>query len=494
MRVALPLVISSGSLSLMYFVDRMFLTWYSLDALAAALPASVLHWTLYGLFLGTATYVNTFVAQYDGAKQPDRVGAALWQGIYFSLLASLVMVLLGPLAGPIFEQLGHDESIRALEVDYFSIMCYGTPPLLLQATLACFYSGRGRTALIMWVNLACMAANVVLDYLLIFGIGPFPEWGIRGAAIATVLANVLAAVMYAIAIWGSADLRRYSLVSAWRFDATLFARLMRFGLPNGFHMLMDVICFTVFIHLMGLMGKESLAATNLAFNVNSLAFIPLLGFGTAVSTLVGKRIGEGRPELAGRTTWMAFRWTSGYMLVFGAIFVFLPEVILLPYRLGLQHPEQFAAVHDQVVVLLRFVAVYCWFDCMTVIFGAAIRGAGDTRFALLATAICGWFLMVIPTWLAYHYLADPMLPAWGAGTLYVMVLGLVFWARFRQGHWKSMRVIELTRDGNTPDPDTSEFDGLGPESADAGDSDSDDLAEAWESEEEYEATLARALD
>jgi MATE family multidrug resistance protein len=442
LRVALPLVISAGSLSLMYFTDRMLLTWYSLDAMAASLPAGMLHYTLYSLFFGTATYINTFVAQYEGAGRSDRVGSALWQGIYFSLLASVGMLLLGPLAGQIFAALDHSESIRALEAEYFGIMCYGTLPVLLQSTLACFYSGRGRTWTIMWVNLVAMLVNITLDYLLIFGIGPFPEMGIAGAAIATVTANVVAMLMYVAAIWGWGDLQRYALWSGRRYDPVLFARLLRFGLPNGVHMLMDVICYTLFIHLVSLMGKEQLAASNLAFNINALAFVPMLGFGTAISTLVGKRIGEGRPELAVRTTWMAFRWTSGYMLLFCAGFVLVPDLILLPYSVGLKNPAEFAAVHDHVVTLLRFVAVYSWFDAMTIVFGSAIRGAGDTRFSLLLTTAAGWALMVIPTYLAFTYTSQPMLWAWTAGTAYMVVLGIGFLMRFRDGAWQSMRVIE----------------------------------------------------
>jgi MATE family multidrug resistance protein len=442
LRVALPLVISAGSLSLMYFTDRMLLTWYSLDVMAASLPAGMLHYTLYALFFGTATYINTFVAQYEGAGRSDRVGAALWQGVYFSLMASMLMLLLAPMAEQIFTALDHDPSIRALEAEYFGIMCYGTLPVLLQSTLACFYSGRGRTWMIMWVNLAAMAVNITLDYLLIFGPGPFPEWGIAGAAIATVTANVVATVLYIIAIWARADVHQYALWSGRRYDPLLFARLLRFGLPNGVHMLMDVICYTLFIHLVSLMGKQQLAASNLAFNINSLAFVPMLGFGTAISTLVGKRIGEGRPELAVRTTWMAFRWTSGYMLLFCAGFVLLPDLILLPYSVGLQNPSEFAAVHDQVVMLLRFVAVYSWFDAMTIVFGSATRGAGDTRFSLVLTTSAGWALMVIPTYLAFTYSADAMFWAWTAGTTYMVVLGIGFLLRFRGGAWQNMRVIE----------------------------------------------------
>lgn len=446
LRVALPLVISAGSLSLMYFTDRMLLTWYSLDAMAASLPAGMLHYTVYSLFLGTATYINTFVAQYEGASRSDRVGSALWQGIYFSVVASLSMLLLAPMAESIFAWLDHDPSIRELEADYFAIMCLGSLPILLQSTLACFYSGRGRTWIIMWVNLAAMVTNISLDYLLIFGIGPFPEWGIQGAAVATVTANVMAAVLYASAIWGWGDIRRYALWSGRKFDQVLFARLLRFGLPNGVHLMMDVICYTLFIHLVSLMGREELAASNLAFNVNSLAFVPMLGFGTAISTLTGRRIGEGRPELAVRTTWLAFRWSSAYMLMFCAGFVLLPDLILLPYSVGLKDPEGFAAIHDHVVMLLRFVAVYSWFDAMTIVFGSAIRGAGDTRFSLLLNTAAGWMLMVIPTYLAFTYTTDPMFWAWTAGTVYMVVLGVGFMLRFQGNAWQSMSVIEPALD------------------------------------------------
>lgn len=441
-RVALPLVISAGSLSLMYFVDRMFLAWHSLDEVAAAMSGCTLHFTLISLFLGTINYLNTFVAQYDGAKRPTRVGAVLWQGIYLAIFSSVLLAAMAPLARPMFDLLGHDLAIRPLESEYFAVLCYGSWTILLQCTLACFYSGRGRTALIMWVNLTSMAVNAVLAYLLIFGIGPLPELGIRGAAIATVLANGVALAMYVFAIWGWADVRRYGVASHWRVDPALLGRVLRFGLPNGVHMFLDVICWSLFVHLVGMMGTEQLAASTLAFNVNNLAFIPMLGIGTAISTITGRRIGEGRPELAIRTTWTAFRWTSLYMLAFGLLFVAFPELILLPYKLGLKQPEGFARVHDQVVLLLRFVAVYCWFDAMTIVFGSAVRGAGDTRFALLLTAATGWMLMVVPTWLAWQYTAAPMFWAWTAGTVNVIALGLGFLLRFHGGQWRDMRVIE----------------------------------------------------
>ena len=138
LRIAVPLVISSGTLSLMQVLDRMFLMWYSTDALAAAMPSGLLHWSLMSIAIGTAGYVNTFVAQYEGAGRPDRVAGSMWQGIYFCIFAAAFMLLFLPCTEGIFRLVGHEKVVQDLECTYFRIMCVGTAPCLLSAVILCF--------------------------------------------------------------------------------------------------------------------------------------------------------------------------------------------------------------------------------------------------------------------------------------------------------------------------------------------------------------------
>jgi multidrug resistance protein, MATE family len=439
--VAWPLVISSGSLSLMFVVDRVFLTWYSQEALAAAMPAGMVHFALISLFMGTAAYTNTFVAQYEGAGRPERVSASLWQGIYFALAASLVVMPCGLLGWPIFSRLGHEAAVARLEADYFAIQCYGTAPMLLSAVVSCFYSGRGRNMVVMWVNLASVAVDLSLDYAMIFGWGPFPEMGVRGAAISNVIGATVGALLFAALVHRDAERAGYGLWEARGYDRDLFRRLLRYGLPSGFHWLVDIICWTAFLLLVGRLGTQPLAATNLAFNLNSLVFVPLLGVGTAVMTLTGQRIGDGRPELAVRTTWIACGVSQVYTIGFAAVYLLLPDLILAPYR-NQANAADFAEVSALVVPLLRFVAVYSAFDALAVVFGSAIRGAGDTRFVFWYTAIMGALVLVAPTVALQTWWEGGMIASWCAATIFVIVMGLGFLARFHGGRWKSMRVIE----------------------------------------------------
>ena len=99
LRIALPLIVSTGAWSVQHFVDRMFLTWYSPEAIAASMPAGILNFTITCIFIGTASYVGTFVAQYYGARQYERCGPSLWQCIYIALIGGVVMVTLIPMAG-----------------------------------------------------------------------------------------------------------------------------------------------------------------------------------------------------------------------------------------------------------------------------------------------------------------------------------------------------------------------------------------------------------
>ena len=185
--LAAPLIVSTGAIGIQEFVDRMFLSWYSTDSIAAALPSGILIFTLLSLFLGTTMYVSTFVAQYFGAGRHDSIGPSAWQGIYVALIGAGICFVLVPLAPTLFKAIGHPPEIQELEIVYFRIMCCGAFFPLASAALSGFFAGLGRTAPVMWVNVAATGVNVLLNYVMIFGKLGFPRMGLAGAAIATVI-------------------------------------------------------------------------------------------------------------------------------------------------------------------------------------------------------------------------------------------------------------------------------------------------------------------
>ncbi len=453
LRVAWPLVLSSGSLSFLHVSDRIFLTWYSLDAVAASLPAGLLVWTLMSIAMGTVTYVNTFVAQYDGSGQKNRVSAAVWQGVYLAIGSGLLLAALGPFAGVACGWIGHAEPIQSLEATYLEIGLYGSVPMMLVAALSCFFSGRGENVVPLLINLGMVAFNIGLDYLMIFGHGPFPEMGIAGAAWATQIAKLAAAIVYLILFIRLKSVQPYNFWRNFRFDSPLFGRLLRYGSPTGIQFLLDIAGFSLFILIVGSTGENELTATNLALNLNSLAFVPLMGFGTAVSTIVGRRIGEGRPDLAVRSTWLAIGLACSYTGLFVVLILFAPSMLLSIYEMNANDPN-FAEVSAIVVQLLQFVALFSFFDAIAIVFGSALRGAGDTRFCTVVTFICCWSLMVLPTWISHRFYSGSLTISWLACTTYLMVLSLIFVWRFQGGRWKTMRVIEDTPSDH-PEADAS---------------------------------------
>jgi MATE family multidrug resistance protein len=241
----------------------------------------------------------------------------------------------------------------------------------------------------------------------------------------------------------------YCLWSGRRLDRELLGRLFRFGFPSGMQQFLDVACWSVFVQLMGGLGTAELAATSLIFNLNSIVFVPTIGLSTAVTALVGQRIGDARPELAVRTTWLAFAVATVYTVLFSTVYVFAPHLILKPYGIG----QSQAALEQLVIYLLRFVAAYSVFDAMGLIFSAAIRGAGDTRFAMLLNVVVGALFLVLPTFIATRFGSDGFTAAWYAVILFLVVLGLSFMARFQQGAWKKMRVIEHVAGEPAPVPE-----------------------------------------
>jgi MATE family multidrug resistance protein len=440
--ISLPLVASMGSITLMHFTDRMFLANYSLDAIAAALPAGIASFTSIAFFMGVANYTNAFVAQYTGARAFNRVGAALWQGIYFSLLAALLLALLYFVSGSLFDFIGHSPRVRVLEVTYFNILTLGAGLVVLGSALACFYTGRGLTKTVMLVHMVGAAVNIPLDYCLINGVGPFPELGIVGAAIATVAASVTIVTIFLLLIFRTNNRARFGTWKSRAFDRELFRRLMRYGLPSGIQFFLEIFGITFFIQMLGRLGDLELATSNIVLAIEMLAFLPMVGFHIGNATLVGQAIGRGRPEDGVYSTSSALHITMAYMMLLAAAFIFIPEPLLNLFRGHTHTPGQYTEIMDLGVVLMRFVAVFCFFDALNLIFSGAIKGAGDTRFIMWTIAALSLGVMIVPVYLAVEVIGAGIYTAWTLATLYISALGLAFMLRYRQGKWKGMRVIE----------------------------------------------------
>jgi MATE family multidrug resistance protein len=439
--VAYPLVLGHMSFTLQTFLDRVFLTWYSPDAVAGAITGLFITWALISLFLATGEYTGTFVAQYHGAQRPERIGPALWQGIYFAGLAGVLIAGVSPFAGAIFDRAGHDPRVRGYEVEFASLLMRGAFPVVLMGTLSSFFAGRSETLTVLRVNILATLTNVVLDYAWIFGNLGFPRAGVRGAALATITAQSLGCFVYLWLILRKDTRRRYATLSGWRFDPALFGRLLRFGFPSGLQVSLEILAFALFLVLVGRLGTVELAATGLAFNLNGVVWVPMVGLGLGVSSIVGRYQGAGRPELAERTTYSAIVIALAYMSVCSSLYFLAPSYLLAPYRAGAD-AALFPALERLASVLLRFVAVYSVFDMVSLMCASGLRGAGDTAFAMRATIGIGFLAMLLPTYLACTFLGGGIYTAWCFASLYPFLLGTLLLRRFRAGGWKELRVIE----------------------------------------------------
>ncbi|TWT99909.1 Multidrug resistance protein NorM [Botrimarina colliarenosi] len=463
--VAAPLVVSSLSWTVMTFVDRMFLNHWSGAAMAAAFVASMIWFAALCLPLGICSYTSTFVAQYHGSAQPRRIGPAVWQGVWFALAASPFLLAAIPFADAIFLAAGHAPSDVELEGRYFAILCYGAPGMLLAQSLSSFYSGRGKTVVVMIVDSVFAILNVLLDWWWIFGLTVawgdetlevFPAWGIAGAGWATVTATWLKAATYLL-IFVLPRYRAEFGTGHAIFDVKLFRRLLYFGGPAGVQMLLDVLGFTVFVVLVGRLGSVENEATSLTFSISSLAFMPVFGIGLAVSILVGQHLGEDRDRVAAQATWTALHVSWAYMALVSIGLVFFPQLFLSGFFAGEPMSGDLttrAAVESTALVLLRFVAAYNFLDAMAIVFVSALKGAGDTRFILLTSLVMALALGLL-TWLMVDVAHAGLYGCWGVISAWVGTIGMVFLLRFLNGSWRSMRVIEPKL--VEPESDAGEF-------------------------------------
>lgn len=440
--IGLPLVISMLSSMVMTFTDRIFLGNYSLDALAASLPASLAAFLFLSFFFGVAEYIGVFVSQYAGARQDDRIGSVVWQGIWFAVPAGVVLASLWFLAGPLFEWAGHPPAVRELEIAYFRILALGSGPFLIGICFSCFFSGRGKTKPVMIVNILAAVLNIPLDYCLINGVGVFPELGIVGAGIATVIGYTIPAVCLGTMAFSPANQSRYNMYSAFRFDPVLFKRFMQLGVPGGVQFFIDMFAISFFVFMVGRLGEVELAATNIVVSIYTLAFLPMDGLHIAVGIMVGQAMGGQRSDRATYATQSVLHIAVLYMAGMGVLFLLFPDSFINLFRSRHDPGEDFSHVAVLGTHLLRYVAALTLVDAIGITFMGSLKGAGDTRFIMLCMLTASACCMVVPLCLFYTYGVMSIHLPWICLLAYSSFLAVAFTMRFRNGSWLGISVVE----------------------------------------------------
>ncbi len=438
-RIAIPLIITSASFTMLHFCDRMFLSWYSPTAIQAVVPAGILAFTLISFFMALCAIANSFVAQFYGAGEHENCSRAVAQSLFMALLSLPLIWALIPIGVQLMAWSGHAPEVFAQEKIYLSILMLGGVNVPLTAAAGSFYGGRGETRIIMMAHLIGNGVNIPLNWLLIFGFGSFPALGIKGAAIASLIAGFVAPSILLWHYFSKKNQATYRTRKMLRFDRPLFTRMLRFGLPSGVHLVLDIGSFSLFVLLLGRLGETAFIASNIVLSVNMIAFMPSLGMGQAASVLVGQYMGRGDADGAQSAAWKAARVAWGYTFLTVSSFILFPKFFIQVFSRG----DSFSGdVFDVARILLFFAAGWGLMEATNAVLSGALRGAGDTHFVMGFHTAIAWGFFALGEAVIVLVLKLNVFVAWGWAIAYFTILATGWIWRMNSGRWKKIELIE----------------------------------------------------
>ena len=442
--LALPIIASMASFTVMGFVDTWMVALVGTAEVAAVMPGGVIAFTITALPLGITRCVSIFAAQAVGRDDPRAGAGYAWQGLYFGAGVGVACGLLWPVAPGFFALFGHEPEVLVLEVAYFRVRVWGIGLAVMIGALSGFFYGIHRPTVALVGVLIANLTNIVLNYIFIFGNWGAPRLGLTGAALAMVLSFVAQlGVLLGVFLSPSCQ-TEFSTRLNWRPDWIQTRQLLHIGWPAGMQGVLDMLGWgLLIIMLVGRFGKEHLAASNIAIQYMMISFMPAMGLSQALSALVGRYIGEGNLETAVRRVYE----TLGVCL----LYVGLVSVFFFFWRFSLiaVFSSEPLVIHLGANMLLCAVA-FQLFDGLGMTFFGALRGAGDTHWPAGFTVVA-LVCVFAPLGLGcVAYTGLESLGPWLAGTVNVIVLGLGFWWRFRQGNWRRIDIFALPHTGPRP--------------------------------------------
>ena len=403
----------------------------SATALAGVGLANQIVWLITVFFMAVSVGSTALIARARGAGDHATANQVVRQslivGLVLGILASLVGVLL---AEPAIAFLGADAGVLPRGVTFLQIASstFATVALLFIGTAALRGAGDTRTPL--YVMLGVNAVNIGLSWLLVNGNLGAPALGVAGTAIAAAMARGGGGlVLIGLLLRGRSGLK---LDLDLRPEWDTLRRVVRIGAPSGAEQLVFQGALLIFVRFVTSLGTAAYAAHNVVLNIESLSFLPGMGYAIAASTLVGHQLGANNPDEAAASAYEALRQGCVMMVVLGAVMILIPHQLI---ALLVADPE----VADAGAGAMRIAGVLQPFLAVNFIMSGGLRGAGDTRWPLYTKLVSTWGVR-LPLVLLFLPLGLGLTGIWIAMCAdFAVQAVLAFW-QFRRGRWRTLRV------------------------------------------------------
>ncbi len=431
--LAVPMVLEVALESVFAVVNVFWVGRLGANAIATVGLTEAMFSMIYALGMGLGIGATAMVARRIGEKNPEGAARAAVQAIALGILVAVPIAVVGGLFAPrLLGLMGASPEVIAGGSMFARIMFSGNFIILLLFLINAIFRGAGDATIAMrslWIANIC---NLILDPLLIFGLGPFPHLGVTGAAVATTVGRGMG-VVYQFYRLSERHNRFVIRKEHLRLDVALLGRLLRLSGTGIFQILIGTTSWVGLVRVISTFGSEALAGYTIAMRVVMFALLPSWGMANAAATMVGQSLGAGKPERAEQSVWMAGRYNLVFLGLIGLVFVTFAPALISAFT---REP----VVHGYAVDSLRIISAGFLFYAYGMVLTSSFNGAGDTWTPTLLNLCCFWLWEIPLAWVLSKRVGlgpDGVAIAIAVAFSTLAVASSVL---FRRGTWKTRSV------------------------------------------------------
>lgn len=432
-KIAFPIIISGVAQNIVNVTDTMFLGQLSNVALGAGGNAGIFYFVLVITGMGFTTGAQIIIGRRNGEQNYAQIGRVFDHCLYFIVPLGVALFFFMKFISPhLLEVITHSPQILEASIEYLDYRAFGILFSFINFSFIAFYVGTTKTKILIPVTFLMMLTNVFLDYSLIFGNFGFPEMGIKGAALASVISEATALLFFIVYTYKKVDIEKFNLFKFRNFDKAVFKRIFKVGSPMMLQNFLSLSSWFIFFMIIEKLGEKELAISHIIRSIYMVLMIPLFGFSSATNTLVSNLIGQGNSDkvlVLIKKIMLLSLFSTSIVLMFN---LFFPNEMIGFYT------KDIHLIKDAIPTL-NIVSGTMFFFAVAFIFFNGVSGTGNTKTSLLIEAI------TISIYLAATYYIAIVLKAslplvWCSEFIYFGLLGLLSFVYLKWGNWKKVSI------------------------------------------------------